>query len=80
MSTNGQQQKKNGKSNGYSASEPHVIDTPDRAYARGFRECYGLLTVVVHELPTEARLKYIDKLQDLYERVRLAEKRAGEGP
>jgi hypothetical protein len=60
-------------------SKPPPTDTPERAYARGFRECYGILTTVVNELPTDVRLKYVDKLQELFEKVRDAEKRAGEG-
>lgn len=75
MSTTGQQVR-NGKKNGHVPAE---VDTPDKAYARGIRECYGVLTIVVNELPTETRIKYTEKLQELFEKVREAEKRAGEG-
>lgn len=76
--------KKNGqrKTNGMTLTPEQLeiaLRRDNAAYAAGFRECYGLLTVVVNELPTDVRIKYIDKLQDLYDRVRLAEKRAGEG-
>lgn len=76
--------KKNGqrKTNGTTLTPEQLeiaLRRDNAAYAAGFRECYGLLTVVVHELPTETRIRYIDKLQELYDKLRSAEKSAGRG-
>jgi len=82
MKPNGQH-KTNGRKKNGSTLTPEQLEIALRrdnaAYAAGFRECYGLLMIVVNELPMEARLKYVDKFKELDDKVRGAESRAGKG-
>jgi len=51
----------------------------DRAYLEGIRECFGTLETAVSLLPMERRSEFTDKLKELFDKVRAAEKRVGEG-
>lgn len=45
-----------------------------RAFLHGIRQCYGVLNVVLAELPIEAKNRHLEKMKSLDEIIREAEK------